>query len=58
MKHNSFYLSGTMIEASSGHIVFDFGENIENFREDELLSKYKNLNHYDYQGSHWAPHLV
>ena len=58
MKSDSFYLSGTMIEASSGHIVFNFGENIENFREDELLSKYKTLNFYDHQGTHFAPHLV
>ena len=58
MENDSFYLSGTMIEAKSGHIVFNFGENIENFREDDLLSKYKSLNLYDHQGTHFAPHLV
>ncbi len=58
MKNDSFYLSGTMIEAFSGHIAFNFGENIENFREDDLLSKYKSLNFYDHQGTHFAPHLV
>ena len=58
IKHDNFYLSGTMIEANSGHIVYNFGETINNFREEELLSKYKQINFYDHQGSHFAPHLV
>ena len=56
--HDNFYLSGTMIEPNSGHIVHDFGSNLDTFREDVLLSKYKNLNFYDHQGTHFAPHLV
>ena len=56
--HENFYLSGTMIEPNSGHIVFNFGDTINNFREDELLSKYKDINFFDHQGSHFAPHLV
>ena len=56
--HDNFYLSGTMIEPNSGHIVQDFGSNLDTFREDVLLSKYKNLNFYDHQGTHFAPHLV
>ena len=43
LNHDNFYLSGTMIEANSGHIVYNFGETINNFREDELLSKYKDM---------------
>jgi len=58
LKHDNFYLSGTMIEPNSGHIVSDFGTDIETFKEDELLSKYKNINFYDHQGTHFAPHLV
>ncbi len=58
IKHDNFYLSGTMIEANSGHIVHDFGDKSNNFREDELLLKYKNINFYDHQGTHFAPHLV
>ena len=58
IQHDEFYLSGTMIEANSGHIIHNFGETINNFREDELLSKYKQINFYDHQGSHFAPHLV
>ena len=56
--HENFYLSGTMIEANSGHIVCNFGDTINNFKEDELLLKYKNINFYDHQGTHFAPHLV
>jgi len=58
LRHENFYLSGTMIEPNSGHIVFNFGDTINNFREDELLSKYKDINFFDHQGSHFAPHLV
>ena len=58
LNHDDFYLSGTMIEPNSGHIVCDFGIDLDTFKEDELLSKYKNINFYDHQGTHFAPHLV
>tara|TARA_E500000178_G_scaffold84687_1_gene83086 strand:+ start:2365 stop:3198 length:834 start_codon:yes stop_codon:yes gene_type:complete len=58
LDHDRFYLSGTMIEPNSGHIVCDFGTDLDTFKEDELLSKYKNINFYDHQGTHFAPHLV
>ncbi len=58
LDHDNFYLSGTMIEPNSGHIVYDFGIDLVTFKEDVLLSKYKNLNFYDHQGTHFAPHLV
>ena len=58
LKYDKFYLSGTMIEPNSGHIIYNFGEHIYNFKEDELLLKYNELNFYDHQGSHFAPHLV
>ncbi len=58
LDHENFYLSGTMIEPNSGHITYNFGDTINNFREDELLSKYKDINFFDHQGSHFAPHLV
>ena len=38
LNHDNFYLSGTMIEPNSGHIVCDFGIDIGTFKEDELLS--------------------
>ena len=58
LNHDDFYLSGTMIEPNSGHIICDFGIDLDTFKEDELLSKYKNINFYDHQGTHFAPHLV
>ena len=58
LNHNNFYLSGTMIEPNSGHIVCDFGIDLDTFKEDELLSRYKSINFYDHQGTHFAPHLV
>ena len=58
LRHDDFYLSGTMIEPNSGHIVCDFGIDLDTFKEDELLSKYRDINFYDHQGTHFAPHLV
>ena len=58
LNHNKFYLSGTMIEPNSGHIIFNCGENIDNFDERKLLNEYKKMKFYDFQGSTWAPHLI
>ena len=58
INHDNFFLSGTLIESNSGHIKFDCGDKISNFNEDKLLNNYKSKNFYDYQGSHYAPHLV
>ena len=58
LNHDNFYLSGTMIEPYSGHIIYNFGTDLSNFKEDELLLKYKDINFYDHQGTHFAPHLV
>tara|TARA_B100000795_G_scaffold269554_1_gene259303 strand:+ start:3605 stop:4450 length:846 start_codon:yes stop_codon:yes gene_type:complete len=56
--HNYFYLSGTMIEPNSAHISFDCGDNPNNFNEKKLINNFDNLDFYDHQGSHFAPHLV
>ncbi len=58
IKHEKFYLSGTMIEPNSGHIKFNCGETIKNFDEQKLLNNLNKLNFYDHQGTHFAPHLV
>ena len=58
LNHDNFYLSGTMIEPNSGHILYNFGISTDTFKENELLSKYQNINFYDHQGTHFAPHLV
>ena len=54
--HNNFYLSGTMM--NNGPIKIDYGNTLEDFKENELLNDYKDFNHYDFQGSTWAPHLI
>tara|TARA_B100001121_G_C18646807_1_gene602104 strand:- start:103 stop:936 length:834 start_codon:yes stop_codon:yes gene_type:complete len=56
--HDNFYLSGTMIEANSGHIKYNFGRTFSEFNEKDLLDKFKIINFYDHQGTHFAPHLV
>ena len=56
--HDNFYLSGTMIEPNSGHIIFNCGNDIESFDENKLLKNINKLNFQDHQGSHFAPHLV
>jgi len=56
-----FYLSGIMINGDpklKGHIDFFAGEDAETFNEKKLLDNYKKLEHYDFQGSTWAPHLI
>ena len=56
-----FYLSSTMINGDSrlnGHLNFNAGENIKTFNETKLLENYRKLDHYDFQGSTWAPHLI
>jgi len=54
--HNKFYLSGIMM--NNGPLKFDCGNTLEDFDEKKLLDNYKNINHYDFQGSTWAPHLI
>ena len=58
---NKFYLSSIMINADpklNGHLNLMAGETANNFDENKLLNEYKNLSHYDFQGSTWAPHLI
>ena len=54
--HKNFYLSGIMM--NNGPIKFNSGDNIEEFDENKLLNNFNNYNHYDFQGSTWAPHLI
>ncbi len=56
IKHNKFYLSGTMMH--KGQIPFNCGDNSKNFDEIKFLQNYKKFNFYDFQGSTWAPTLV
>ena len=54
--HNNFYLSGVMM--NNGPIKFNAGSDINSFDENKVLNEYQNYNHYDFQGSTWAPHLL
>ncbi len=54
--HKKFYLSGIMM--NNGPLKFDCGNSLENFNESKLLDNYQSINHYDFQGSTWAPHLI
>ena len=58
LSSNSYYISGTMIEKEGGHIRKDFGDNYENFNEEKLLREINNINFFNHQGSHWAPHII
>ena len=56
INHNKFYLSGIMM--NNGPIKFECGNNLDEFDEKKLLENYNKFNHYDFQGSTWAPHLI
>ena len=56
IKHNKFYLSGTMV--NNGQIDLDCGNSLETFEENKLLNKIDVSNYYNFQGSTWAPHLI
>tara|TARA_X000001036_G_scaffold423484_1_gene447475 strand:- start:1062 stop:1952 length:891 start_codon:yes stop_codon:yes gene_type:complete len=54
--HNKFYLSGIMM--NNGPLKFNCGNNLEEFDENKFLKDFNNYNHFDFQGSTWAPHLI
>ena len=59
LKTNLFYLSASMIEAETkDHINFNCGNTYLNFDEEKLLKNYNKVSSSDFQGSHWAPHLI
>lgn len=56
-----FMFSSTMIEPSGSNpsvIVKDFGNTIENFKEDELLKSFDKLEKSDWFGSTWPPNVM
>ena len=54
--HNNFYLSGIMM--NNGPLKLDCGNNLDTFNEKKLLENFNKINHFDFQGSTWAPHLI
>tara|TARA_B110000037_G_C16781101_1_gene367385 strand:- start:75 stop:605 length:531 start_codon:yes stop_codon:yes gene_type:complete len=43
---------------NNGPLSFNCGNTIDEFDEDKLLKNFKDYNHYDFQGSTWAPHII
>ena len=62
MGHDYFYLSATMIEPSyTGNpcvIVANYGNGLDNFKEDELLATYQQYQRNDWCGATWPPSLI
>jgi len=62
MGNNIFMLSATMIEPNfTGNncvVHADFGNSIETFQEQKLLSEYASLKRDDWNGSTWPPTIV
>tara|TARA_B100001057_G_scaffold49111_1_gene43802 strand:- start:1234 stop:2115 length:882 start_codon:yes stop_codon:yes gene_type:complete len=61
LKTKKFYLSSIMINGDpklEGHLNLNAGDTIDNFNEEYLLNNYKKLEHPDFEGSTWAPHLI
>ena len=56
IKHNRFYLSGTMV--NNGQIILNCGNTLQTFNEKKLLDEIVDANYFDFQGSTWAPHLI
>lgn len=60
--HGNFMLSATMIEPdNTGNpcvIVADYGRNIADFKEEELLKTFSSLKKTDWNGSTWPPNIV
>ena len=60
-KQKNFFFSSTVIEwsASSNCVIEkNFGDSIENFKEEKLLKEYKQLEKDDWMGATWPPNIV
>ena len=55
---NLYLISGTMIEANSGHLQLDCGSDFSDFNEKKFLAEYNSINYYDFQGTTWCPQLI
>ncbi|MDK2978759.1 MAG: hypothetical protein PWP52_1473 [Bacteroidales bacterium] len=60
--HKNFMLSCTMIEPSYTSnpcvVVKDYGNSLQNFKEELLLNEFKNLHKDDWMGSTWPPNIM
>ncbi len=57
-KNKLYLISGTMIEANSGHLQLNCGFDVSSFNEKKLLSEFMNIDYHDYQGTTWCPQLI
>lgn len=59
---NKFYISSSTIQPKHEPVgvgsLADYGDTVENFRENDLLNDYKNYYINDWKGSTWPPCLV
>ena len=58
IKHNNFFLSGTMIQPFKSYIELDCGKNYKDFDERKLLTEHLKIRYQDFQGTHWQPALL
>lgn len=56
IKHNNFYLSGTMVGA--GQVHFNAGQTYETFNEKKLLENLETIKTHDFQGTTKCPGLI
>ncbi len=60
--HDEFMLSATMIEpfdtGNPSVIIGDYGDNLENFKEKELLNDFASFTKEDWKGSTWPPNVM
>lgn len=60
-QHKNFFFSSTVIErvASSNCVIEkDYGDCVENFKEEQLLNEYRQLKKDDWMGATWPPNIV
>lgn len=63
LSDNKFFLSATLIQprpffCKSVIAPANFGEDIQSFREQDLLDNFRKLPHQDWSGSTWPPNVV
>ena len=62
IKHPYFYFASTMISpyyvGNKCTVIKDYGTNLDNFKEKEILQEYKNLDAIDWNGAIWPPTII
>lgn len=62
LNHSNFMISATLIEphdtGNKAVIAKNYGDSLETFEEEKLLSNFDKLAHQDWSGSCWPPNVV